>query len=78
MANPYEEKKKPNSMNKNTVSNIGGATSSPTPVTDAMNLKSLTKPTEAFRDDNQPLKMMGGGHVKKYARGGGTRTIRRY
>ena len=78
MANPYEEKKKTNNTNKNTVSNIGGATSSPTPVTDAMNLKSLTKPTEAFRDDNQPLKMMGGGHVKKYARGGGTRTIRRY
>ena len=77
MANPYEENKKPNSMNKNTVSNIGGEVSSPTPVTDAMNMESLRKPLEAFDDSKQPLKMMGGGHVKKYARGGGTRPVRR-
>jgi len=77
MANPYEEKKKTNNTNKNTVSNIGGATSSPTPVTDAMNMESLRKPLQAFSDDNQPLKMHGGGMVKKYARGGGTRPIRR-
>ena len=76
MANPYEPKAK-NNDNKNTVSNIGGATSSPTPVTDAMNVESLRKPLEAFDDANQPLKMYGGGHVKKYARGGGTRPVRR-
>ena len=76
MANPYEEKKKPNSMNKNTVSNIGGATSSPTPVTDAMNMESLRKPLEAFNNKG-PLEMYGGGMVKKYARGGGTRPVRR-
>ena len=73
MANPYEKNKKNNNTNKSGVTNIGGDMSSPTPVTDAMNLKSLTKPTEAFKDENKPLKMMGGGHVKKYARGGGTR-----
>jgi len=77
MANPYEEKNKTNNTNKNTVSNIGGATSSPTPVTDAMNMESLRKPLQAFSDDNQPLKMYGGGTVKKYARGGGTRPVRR-
>jgi len=77
MANPYEKNKKNNNTNKSGVTNIGGDMSSPTPVTDAMNLKSLTKPTEAFKDENQPLKMMGGGHVKKYARGGGTRPVRR-
>jgi len=76
MANPYEEKKKTNNTNKNTVSNIGGATSSPTPVTDAMNMESLRKPLEAFNNKG-PLEMRGGGIVKKYARGGGTRPIRR-
>tara|TARA_R100000656_G_scaffold84714_3_gene61825 strand:- start:331 stop:561 length:231 start_codon:yes stop_codon:yes gene_type:complete len=76
MANPYEPKKK-DSTNKSGVSNIGGAASSPTPVTDAMNLESLKKPLEAFRDDNQPLKNYKGGSVKKYARGGGTRPVRR-
>jgi hypothetical protein len=76
MANPYEPKKK-DSTNKSGVSNIGGAASSPTPVTDAMNLESLKKPLEAFRDDNEPLKMYGGGSVKKYAKGGGTRPVRR-
>jgi hypothetical protein len=77
MVNPYEKKKKNNNTNKSGVTNIGGETSSPTPVTDAMNIKSLTKPIEAFKDDNQPLKMSGGGKVKKYARGGGTRPVRR-
>ena len=76
MANPYEATAK-NNDNKNTVSNIGGATSSPTPVTDAMNMESLRKPLEAFDDANQPLKMYGGGSIKKYARGGGTRPVRR-
>ena len=76
MANPYEENKKPNSMNKNTVSNIGGEVSSPTPVTDAMNMESLRKPLEAFNNKG-PLEMYGGGMVKKYARGGGTRQVRR-
>jgi hypothetical protein len=76
MANPYEPKKK-DSTNKSKVSNIGGAMSSPTPVTDAMNLESLRKPLEAFRTDNEPLKTYGGGSVKKYAKGGGTRPVRR-
>ena len=76
MANPYEPKVK-NNDNKNTVSNIGGATSSPTPVTDAMNMDSLRKPLQAFDNDNQPLKMYGGGSIKKYAKGGGTRPVRR-
>ncbi len=77
MANPYEEKNKTNNTNKSGVSNIGGEASSPTPVTDAMNMESLRKPLQAFSDDNQPLKMYGGGMVKKYARGGGTRPVRR-
>ena len=64
-------------MNKNTVSNIGGEVSSPTPVTDAMNMESLRKPLEAFNNKG-PLEMYGVAMVKKYARGGGTRTIRRY
>ena len=76
MANPYGPKVK-NNDNKSTVSNIGGATSSPTPVTDAMNMESLQKPLEAFDDANQPLKMYGGGSIKKYARCGGTRPVRR-
>ena len=76
MANPYEPKVK-NNDNKNTVSNIGGATSSPTPVTDAMNMDSLRKPLQAFDNDNQPLKMFGVGSIKKYAKGGGTRPVRR-
>jgi|TARA_R110000823_G_C15795799_1_gene486654 hypothetical protein len=76
MANPYEEKNKSND-NKSTVSNIGGATSSPTPVTDAMNMDSLRKPLQTFDNTNQPVKMYGGGMVKKYARGGGTRPVRR-
>ncbi len=77
MANPYEKNKKNNNTNKSGVSNLGGAQSSPTPVTDAMNLESLRKPLEAFDDSKQPLKMIDGGHVKKYARGGGTRPVRR-
>ena len=77
MANPYEKDKKNNNTNKSGGSNIGGEVSSPTPVTDAMNMESLRKPLEAFDDSKQPLKMMGGGHVKKYARGGGTRPVRR-
>mgnify|MGYP003126539602 FL=1 len=76
MANPYEEKNKSND-NKSMVSNIGGATSSPTPVTDAMNMESLRKPLEAFDNSKKPLNMYGGGMVKKYARGGGTRPVRR-
>jgi hypothetical protein len=76
MANPYESKNKSND-NKSMVSNIGGATSSPTPVTDAMNMESLRKPTQILEEGNQPPKMYGGGMVKKYARGGGTRPVRR-
>ena len=76
MANPYESKNKSND-NKSMVSNIGGATSSPTPVTDAMNMESLRKPTQVLEEGNQSLKMYGGGMVKKYAMGGGTRPVRR-
>ena len=76
MAKPYQPEKK-DSINKSSVSNIGGDMSSPTPVTDSMNLESFRKPLESFKDDNEPLKMYGGGSVKKYAKGGGTRPVRR-
>ena len=76
MAKPYQPEKK-DSINKSSVSNIGGDMSSPTPVTDAMNLESLRKPLEAFKDDNEPLTMYGGGSVMQSANGGGTRPVRR-
>jgi|TARA_R110000772_G_scaffold59186_3_gene134057 hypothetical protein len=76
MANPYGPKTK-NDDNKSMVSNIGGAASSPTPVTDAMNMESLRKPAQVLEEGNQSLKMYGGGMVKKYAMGGGTRPVRR-
>jgi hypothetical protein len=73
MANPYEQKK-PNDKNKSGVSNIGGAMSSPTPVTDAMNLESIRRPLETIQG-NQFVNMQK--PVKKYAKGGGTRPVRR-
>mgnify|MGYP003669725117 FL=1 len=40
-------------------------------------MESLRKPTQVLEEGNQSLKMYGGGMVKKYAMGGGTRPVRR-
>ena len=78
MANPNEKKKKTNNnTNKSRVSNIGGAMSSPTPETDAMKMKSLREPLEAFNNAKKPIDMQENSVLKKYARGGGTRPVRR-
>jgi len=73
MAKPYQLEKK-DSINKSGVSNIGGAMSSPTPVTDAMNLESIRRPLDTLQG-NQFVDMQK--PVKKYAKGGGTRPVRR-
>ena len=51
--------------------------SSPTPVTDAMAMKNLQTPENTAQTGNVIQQQYGGGMVKKYAKGGGTRPVRR-
>ena len=69
MANPYKK--------KSALANIGGEMSSPTPVTAAMAMKNLQTPENTAQTGNVVQQQYGGGMVKKYAKGGGTRPVRR-
>ena len=65
-------------MNEKDKRNLGRADMSarvPTPMTDAMAMKpAVQRPVEL--KVKSETKMYGGGYVKKYAKGGGTRKVR--